>query len=156
VESSFMGFLMPLYSNASANNSQFNTYQFVREIRSGQPEAFLKRLSAMMADTDYRIVGDSELYFQNFCYVFFRLLGIYTEVERATSDGRMDMVIKTKDYIYILEFKLNQTAASALQQIEEKGYAAPFATDPRTLYKLGINFNLDKRCIDDWKVIKAN
>ncbi|MBQ8158697.1 MAG: ATP-binding protein [Prevotella sp.] len=152
VESSFMGFLMPLYSNSGTNSTQFGAYQFVREIRNGQPEAFMKRLSAMMADTDYRIVGDSELYFQNFCYVFFRLLGFYVEVERATSDGRMDMIIKTKDYIYIMEFKLNKTADEALKQIEEKGYALSFSADKRTIYKIGINFNLDKRCIDEWKV----
>lgn len=154
VENSFMEFLMPLYSNIPASTSPFSIQQFVKEIRNGQPEAFMNRLAAIMADTDYRIVGDSELYFQNFCYVFFRLLGIYTEVERATNDGRMDMVIQTKDYIYIIEFKLNQTAASALRQIDEKGYAAPFAADSRILYKIGINFNLDKRTIDDWIIEK--
>ena len=154
VENSFMEFLMPLYSNIPASTSPFSIQQFVKEIRNGQPEAFMNRLAAIMADTDYRIVGDSELYFQNFCYVFFRLMGIYTEVERATNDGRMDMVIRTKDYIYIIEFKLNQTAASALRQIDEKGYAAPFAADSRILYKIGINFNLDKRTIDDWIIKK--
>ena len=156
VENSFIGFLLPLYSNTTVENRQFSIYQFVKEVEKGQPEAFLKRLSAMMSDTDYRIVGDSELYFQNFCFIFFRLLGIYVEVEKATSDGRMDMVVKTGAYIYIIEFKLNQTAQAALQQIEEKGYAAPYAADPRTLYKIGINFNLDKRCVDDWQVVKAN
>lgn len=33
------------------------------------------------------------------------------------------------------------------------GYAAPFAADPRKLYKVGVNFNREKRCIDEWKVI---
>lgn len=152
VENSFIKFLLPLYSNCDKNNLPYNIYNFVREIEKGQPDAFMQRLSSMMADTDYRIVGDSELYFQNFCFVFFRLLGCYVEVERHTSSGRMDMVIQTKDYIYILEFKLNHTADDALRQIEEKGYAAPFASDPRQLFKIGINFNLDKRRVDEWKV----
>jgi hypothetical protein len=127
------------YTNYKQNTTQFNIVKFVREVEKGQPEAFMTRLQAMMADTDYRIVGDSELYFQNFLFVFFRLLGFYVDVERATSDGRMDMIVKTPDYIYILEFKLNQTADAALQQIEEKGYAQPFAVDTRTLYKIIIN-----------------
>lgn len=152
VETSFTNFLLPLYSNSAKNATQFSVQNFIREVRKGQPEAFMNRLSALMADTDYRIVGDSELYFQNFCFVFFRLLGCYVEVERATSDGRMDMVIKTKDYIYILEFKLDQSADAALQQIDEIGYAAPFSADSRQLFKIGINFNLKKRCVDDWKV----
>lgn len=63
------------------------------------------------------------------------------------------MVTKTQDYIYILEFKLNQSADIALQQIEEKGYALPFAADSRKLFKIGANFNLEKRCIDEWKLL---
>ena len=153
VRSGFVNFLLPLYTNYKQNTTQFGIARFVGEVRSGQPEAFMNRLQAMMADTDYRIVGNSELYFQNFLFVFFRLLGLYVEVERATSDGRMDMILKTPDYIYILEFKLNQTADAALHQIEEKGYEQPFAVDTRTLYKIGINFNTTKRCIDDWKVV---
>ena len=68
-------------------------------------------------------------------------------------DGRIDMIAKTKDYIYIFEFKYDQSADAALRQIDEKGYAAPFATDSRKLFKIGVNFNREKRCIDDWKVM---
>lgn len=154
VENGFINFLLPLYTNQQQNPSQFNVARFVGEVRNGQPEAFMTRLVAMMADTDYRIVGESELYFQNFLFTFFRLLGLYVEVERATSDGRTDMIVKTKDYIYIFEFKLDKTANEALKQIEEKGYARPFATDQRSIYKIGVNFSSAKRCVDDWQVVK--
>ena len=154
VENGFVNFLLPLYTNQQQNPSQFNIARFVGEVRNGQPEAFMTRLEAMMADTDYRIVGDSELYFQNFLFTFFRLLGLYVEAERATSDGRTDMIVQTNDYIYIFEFKLDKTADEALQQIEEKGYAKPFATDKRPLYKIGVNFSSSKRCVDDWLVVK--
>lgn len=152
VERSFMDFLLPYYTNYNCRPAQFGIQHFVREIMAGKPEQFMQRLTALMADTDYRILGDSELYFQNFCFVFFRLMGIYVEVERTTSDGRMDMVVQTDDYVYIFEFKLNGTAKAALQQIEEENYAAPFAADGRKVYKIGVNFNLEKRCIDDWEV----
>ena len=152
VRTGFFNFLLPIYTNAKQNPTQYNITKFIREVEGGQPEAFMTRLTAMMADTDYRIVGDAELYFQNFLYVFFRLLGVYVEVERATSDGRTDMIVQTPDYIYIFEFKLDKTAAIALQQIEEKGYARPFAADERTLYKIGVNFSSEKRCVDDWKI----
>lgn len=61
-------------------------------------------------------------------------------------------VTQTPDFIYILELKVNQTATAALQQIEEKGYALPFASDPRQLFKIGINFQTDTKLIDDWKI----
>ena len=152
VENSFIKFLLPLYSNSGQNQMQFGIFNFIREIEKGTPDAFMTRLSAMMADTDYRIVGNSELYFQNFCFVFFRLLGCYVEVERETSDGRMDMTIQTKDYVYLLEFKLNQSADEALRQIEEKQYARAFAADTRKLFKIGVNFSTEKRSITEWKI----
>ena len=152
VESGFINYLLPIYTNAQQPSATFSINQFVREVRSGRPEAFMTRLSAMMADTDYRIVGDSELYFQNFLFVFFRLLGLYVEVERATSDGRTDMIVQTKDYIYIFEFKLDHSADEALRQIDDKGYARPFAADPRHLYKIGVSFSSEKRCVEEWKM----
>lgn len=150
VRTGFFNFLLPIYTNAKRDVSQFNIVKFVNEIENGKPESFMTRLSAMMADTDYRIVGEAELYFQNFLYLFFRLLGIYVEVERATSDGRTDMIVQTPDYIYIFEFKLDKTAEDALRQIEERGYAKPFATDLRQLYKIGVNFSSVKRCVGEW------
>ena len=102
--------------------------------------------------TDYKIVGDAELYFQNAFFIVMRMMGFYTKVERPTSESRMDMVIETKDYVYIVEFKLDGTPEEALQQIEDKGYAKPFAMDHRKLYRIGVNFSLEKRSIDGWKI----
>lgn len=80
------------------------------------------------------------------------MLGFYTEVERATSNGRMDMLIKTKDFIYIIEFKYDSTPETALQQINDMEYDKPFATDNRKLFRIGVNFSKTKRCVDGWIV----
>jgi len=63
------------------------------------------------------------------------------------------VVMQTPDYVYVLELKINQTAAAALQQIEDKGYARPFANDPRRLFKIGVNFSTETKLINDWKVV---
>ena len=49
--------------------------------------------------------------------------------------------METDDYIYIFEFKRDKSAGEALQQIEDAGYARPYAADKRTLIKVGVNFN---------------
>ena len=152
VEEGFTKFLYPFYTPKSSNKSSFSIAQFVKNVRSGDAEGFMKRLSALFADGDYQIVGKPEIYFQNTLFVFFKLLGFYVEVERHTSDGRMDVVMQTKDYVYIIELKVDQTAEVALRQIEEKGYAEAFSQDPRKLYKIGINFNSGRRLIDDWSI----
>ena len=80
------------------------------------------------------------------------MIGFYTEVERHTSDGRIDMIVKTSDYIYILEFKLDKSADEALQQIDDKQYAKPFENDSRHIYKIGVNFSTKTKRIDGWKI----
>ena len=126
--------------------------QLFNDIRQGNPDAFMQRMQTMFADSDYQIAGKMELYFQNAMYVIFKMMGFYVEVERTTSRGRMDILIKTKDYIYIIELKLDGSAGEALQQIEDKGYAAPFAADSRKLYKIGANFSSESRSIEEWKI----
>ena len=151
VEEGFADYLLPFYTNVKQGDSAFFVGNFIRELRHGLVDDFMLRMETMLADTDYKVVGDSELYFQNAFYLISRMLGFYTDVERETSNGRMDMTVKTKDYIYIFEFKLNGSADDALRQIDEKGYAKPFALDTRKLIKVGVNFSLEKRCIEEWK-----
>ena len=153
VEKGFVKYLSRSYSRLGIDNS-FSIDNFVLELEAGKVESFMRRLEALFADNDYRVQGNQELYFQNVLYVFFKLMGFFVEVERPTSDGRMDLIVKTADYIYIFEFKLDKSADEALQQIEDKGYALPYAADPRRLYKIGVNFNSDRRCIEEWKVVE--
>ena len=143
---------LDLNSREYKDESSLAVSQFVKDVCSGDAESFMHRLQDFFAGGDYQAVGNTEKYFQNTLYVFFRLLGFYVNVERHTTGGRMDVLIQTQDYIYILELKVNQTAAAGLQQIEDKGYALPFASDPRRLFKIGINFATDTKLIDDWKI----
>ncbi len=152
VEEGFTKFLLPWYTSANRGDEPMYIENFVRSLRGGRPDDFMQRMAALFAATDYKIVGDAELYFQNAFYLVTELLGFYVEVERAISDGRLDMVVKTQDYIYIFEFKLDKSPEAALRQIEEKGYAAPFAADPRRLFKVGVNFSREKRRIDGWQI----
>ena len=152
VERGFTRFLIPYYTNLKSEQGQFFVANFVKELRAGKVESFMKRLESLFADGDYQVAGNAELYFQNVVWIIFKLIGFYTEVERHTSDGRMDMFIKTQDHIYILEFKLDESADIALRQIEEKQYAKPFGHDTRHLIEIGINFSTHTRRIDGWKM----
>ena len=154
VEEGFTKFLYPFCVPKTLNKSNFSVVQFVRDIDRGNAKGFMTRLAAMFADGNYQIIGDEEIYFQNTLYTFCKMLGLYVEVERHTSDGRMDILMQTREYIYVMELKVNKTADEVLQQIEDKDYAKPFDTDERKLFKIGINFNTEKRLIDDWKVVE--
>ncbi len=92
---------------------------------------------------------------ENVLFIVFKLVGFYTETEYRTSEGRVDLVVKAADYIYVMEFKLNDTAEEALQQIDDKRYALPFATASRKLFKIRVNFSAKTRNIEKWIVIPA-
>jgi hypothetical protein len=154
VASGFINYLIPYYTPSDDEaSSDFFIKNFVHNVRAGRPDDFMKLMQSMFSDANYQIAGKMEIYFQNAMYVIFKMMGFYTEVERATSRGRIDVLIKTKDYIYVMELKLDGSADEALQQIEEKGYAAPFADDSRKLYKIGVNFSSETRGIEAWKIV---
>ena len=151
VERGFTRFLIPYYTPLKSNQGQLFVANFVKDLRGGEVDDFMNRLEAMFAGGDYQIMGNEELYFQNVVWVIFKMIGFYTEVERHTTDGRMDMVIQTAHYIYIIEFKIDQSADIALKQIEEKEYSKPFENDGRQIYKIGVNFSTKTKRIDGWK-----
>ncbi len=91
-------------------------------------------------------------HYQAVMYTIFAMLGTDITPELPTSDGRIDMVLKTSDSIYIFELKYGKDAAVALKQIEDKKYAATFKDDKRKKVLVGINFSEDSRTIDDWKL----
>ena len=152
VERAFIHFLLPRYLPALETQGATNLNGFVRDVCRGDPEMFMQRLQAFYAGADYQIIGDREKYFHNTLFLLFHLLGFYTQVERHTSRGSIDLVVQTKDYIYLIECKLDKSAREALQQIEDKQYAAPFATDPRRLFKIGLNFSSETRCISEYAI----
>ena len=158
VEEGFIKYLLPFYTSVSAPKTPFEIGQFVREVRSGNYDAFFRRLQSFFADTPYEVIAgqkperDTELHYQNVLFIVFRLVGLYTKVEYHTSNGRIDLVLQTDRYIYIMEFKLNGTAEEALRQIDEKQYALPFANDERKLFKIGVNFSSETRNIERWMV----
>ncbi len=155
VEEGFIRFLMPFYTRFNKIEAPFEIQKFVREVETGEIDAFFRRLQSFFADTPYELVKDLELHYQNVLFIVFKLVGFYVKAEYHTSYGRVDLVLQTDKYIYVMEFKLDGTAEEALQQINEKQYALPFATDNRELFKIGVNFSAETRNIEQW-IVETN
>ena len=153
VEEGFIKFLMPFYTRFNKQESAFEIQKFVREIEIGEVDAFFRRLQSFFADTPYELVKDLELHYQNVLFIVFKLVGFYVKAEYHTSEGRVDLVLQTDKFIYVMEFKLDGTAEEALQQIDERHYAQPFLSDARKLFKIGVNFGAKTRNIERWIVI---
>ncbi len=152
VERGFMECLAKTYIPTASYYSPFDVQKFVDDFENGDAEGLMRRFEAFFADANYEIVGGVELYFQNTMYVMCKLMGQFVQVERHTSNGRMDILVQTEKYIYVMELKMDASADEALQQIEDKDYAKPFAADPRKLFRIGVNFSSTTRRIEEWKI----
>ena len=152
VEEGFIRFLLPFYANVNKVESPFEVQKFVREVETGDYDSFFHRLQSFFADTTYEVIREQELHYENVLFIVFKLVGFYTKVEYHTNNGRVDLILQTDKFIYIMEFKLNGTAEEALQQINNKRYALPFEADGRKLFKIGINFSEKTRNIEKWVV----
>ena len=130
----------------------------VDALEGGEVEQMRKLFTSFLADIPYTMrrkenERERERYFHYTFYLIFRLVSVYTVYsEKQQSEGRVDCIVETPDYVYIFEFKLDGTADEALQQIEEKGYARPYEADSRKLYKVGAVFSSQTGTISDWNV----
>lgn len=88
-------------------------------------------------------------------YLVFKLMGQFCDAEVRSARGRADAVVKTKDYIYVFEFKLDGSAEEALKQIDDKGYLIPYTADGRQLVKVGVSFDAAERNVGDFLLSKA-
>ena len=149
----FLKSLAPYYLCAEKTSRPLDVRNFVKDIRRGDTDSLRDRFTALFARLPYpseeKVVEQN---FQNVIYIVFMLLGQFVVTEWHSAKGRADCVVETEDYVYLFEFKRDKSAEEALKQIEDSGYAKPYAADGRTLLKVGVNFNSSERTIDGWEV----
>ncbi|MCQ2344488.1 MAG: ATP-binding protein [Paludibacteraceae bacterium] len=152
VEEGFMKALIPFYLPEKHRNNTFDIARFVMDVEGGDTDQFIDRLRSLFADTPYELIRNLENHYQNILWLLFKLMGFYTHAEYHTSRGRIDLLVKTPLYIYVMEFKLDGTAEEAMAQINSKDYSLPFTAEGQTVVKIGMNFDSQTRNIGRWIV----
>lgn len=148
----FLSFMAPYYTSMGGEDTSFNIQKFIKELRIGEVDSFLRRLKAFFADIPYELNDESERHYQVVFYLVAKLMGQFTQSEVHSARGRADMVVKTDRYIYVFEFKFNGTPEEALAQIDDRGYLIPYTVDGRELIKVGASFSKETRNIDRWEI----
>ena len=155
VRYSFLDCLIPYFTQSTKDSSSLSVSQFCKDVKKGDVESVMTRFKSLFASLPYSTKTDDtviEQNFQNVIYIVFVLMGQFVGVEQHYSQGRVDCVVQTDNFIYLFEFKRDKSADEALAQIEEKNYAAPFASDNRKIFKIGVNFDSKEKNIVEWKV----
>ena len=150
------GFIETLASRYFSESSRPKSWvnDVTDALEKGDTTRFEKLMTSLLSSVTYRFQRkqdpmECERYFQYTFYLIVKMLAFYSTVaEKETSEGRIDCVVECPGYVYIIEFKLNGSAEAALRQIEDKGYAKPYAADNRKLIAIGINFSSEKGTID--------
>ena len=144
--------LIPSYVTSDSHEVNSVVRNLARNIVRGDMDEALKLLQAFLSTVPYCDNTDYEGHYQQMLYVIFSLLGIYTDVEVHTLKGRVDMVLRTKTTLYLVELKLNQNAKTAMKQIDLQQYADRFALCGLPVVKVAINFSAETRTIADWVI----
>jgi len=150
VEKSFLDVLIPAYvgmEEIPCNNAQRTAGEALRQ---NDVPLFFKALRSFFRSIPYDLTDrQNEQMWQTIVWTVLKGVGLYCGGEIRTADGRIDMTVETESRVFILEFKLDDTAANALRQIKDRGYAEPYATSPKGVTLLGVGFSSEKRTITD-------
>ena len=153
VKYGFLESMMPSYVPKSTASNGLDIFSLSNYIEEGDTDSVRNYLAAMFANITYTLKTDPfEHYFQAVIYLIFTLLGKITVCEMHTFSGRIDCRVETGNFIYLFEFKRDDTAESALQQIDTKEYSLPFVADSRKLIKIGVSFDSVARKLVGWEV----
>ncbi len=150
VRQSWFEHLLAMLNDARIQSNNSILWRMKAALTEGQTETFMLLLKEIFAGLTYQQIERKESYFHSIFYLTVKLLGMEIESEVLTSFGRIDVVIKTRDYIYITEFKLG-TAMEALEQIRKIRYAEKYAGSGKQIILLGIGFDADQRTIGSWE-----
>lgn len=152
VEESFLRCLLQAYAPEMTPGSGFSIPDFIECVRAGDPEKMMNKLQSLLSSIPYSEKGKSEDHFRSIVYILFELLGFFSGVERRTSDGRIDLNLETKDYVYLFEFKIDSNPEVAMSQIKHKKYWLPYTECGKRIYLIGANFDTSSGRLSGWLI----
>jgi len=156
----FLQELLPLYVNIRRDDVRATVLKLYRALRSGDIAEAMAQISEILAGIIYGNTPSSEKgrplreqYYQSVLYAVFRLLGIHAQAEVVCATGRIDMLVMTREHVYIFEFKVNTqgSAQDAIDQIKDREYFRAVSAEGRTVHLVGVSFDEKTRNIGDWK-----
>ena len=155
VRSGFVSLLASDYFNSDKTPSSWID-DISDALEDGDVVLFLRKMTSLLSSVTYRFqrkqdAFECERYFQYTFYLIMQMIGHYnTMVEKETSEGRIDCVVECPNYVYVMEFKMDGSAQSALEQIRERGYTKPYLADKRKVFSIGVNFSSEKGTIEEY------
>ena len=147
--------LLPHYVGSKAPETTTMVAYLSRDIRNGDMDTALRRLQTFLSTIPQCDNTKYEGHYQQVFYIIFSLLGYYVDVEVRTPRGRVDIVLRTKTTLYVMELKLDKSAGEAMEQIDLKNYPERFALCGLPVVKVVVSFDSERCTIGGWEIINA-
>ncbi|HBD96275.1 MAG: hypothetical protein A2015_13820 [Spirochaetes bacterium GWF1_31_7] len=156
VKRSLNKYLISGYTNYTVDKLKYEK-SIYENVLTGNFSSLEKTIIRLFAGIPYRNVTKSKLheyegYYASVLYAFFSAINCEVIPEDITNHGQADMTIKLGNTICVMEIKAvpksvsNETENTALKQIQEMDYAAKYlGDDSKTVYELGLVFDMEKR-----------
>jgi hypothetical protein len=152
VSESFTKSLVAAFVNADISRVEYSVFQLTKNLKEGDVDGFCTALQTLFAHIPYQLHLPQEKYYHSLFQLLGTLLGLDIQSEIPTDKGRIDLVLFTERYIYIIEIKLDASAAKALQQIEEQKYYEKYRMSKKKIILIGISFKRKaKRLTLEWQ-----
>lgn len=158
VQTGFLRILLEKYVSVPDDNVGLAIENIRRALRANDIEKVALIIKAAIADLPTIVKKDMcENYYESVVHLIFRLTGFVVLSELQSVCGRSDVVLKTNDAIFIFELKMDkgrgaeEIAQTALEQIDTKGYAAPFLAGGKPVHKVAFVFSSSGEGLVSWK-----
>jgi len=128
-------------------------------LRNNNINQILSLIKSAIADLPTIVKKDMcENYYESVTHLMFRMTGYNVVSELQNVAGRSDVIVTTKDSVFIFELKMDKgqdfdtVAENALTQIDANGYSERFAVSGKQMHKIGVVFSSDGKGIIGWKI----
>lgn len=151
VEDAFLTYLLAEFNERERSLNEDYLWDLIDALETKDLDAFFTTLQVFFAQVPYNIHLKHEKYYQTIFYLIFKLIGLRIEAEVHTNRGRIDAVLDTAHTIFLFEFKLDESAEVALQQIKTHEYYQKYHHQTKPLILIGANFDTTKRQVSEWR-----
>ncbi len=155
-EEVYRGFANSLYQYYCEEyvGSRDNIARVYREFRDGTItiQQFMQHLRQFFSAMPYDVSNKNERHYQSVLYALLVAVGADVSAEVRTAISRMDIALRMPKAIYILELKYDGSSEDAVEQVNNRDYAASFAFDKRPVWAVGVNFSSTTRTIESWEI----
>lgn len=159
IESGFLEVLLKKFITVPYDDIGLEINNIKQALKNQDIDKVLSIIKAAIADLPTVVKKDMcENYYEAVTHLIFRLTGFSVVSELQSVTGRSDVIVTTKDAVFIFELKMDRgrkfedVASEALSQIDANGYAERFAVSGKSMHKIGAVFSSTGKGLLGWKV----